>query len=442
MATEEIESVKVRGLTLEGVGIGRSARHDKIHVYGSIPGEITTLRITGKAEGVPYGVPHELIKAHPARRAPSCEVIEECLGCPAMAFPEEVQQSLRAHLLNRVLTRVAKESGLPWPEIQWERPEYPERWARKVRYRYRVDKEGRVTLGFYRPDRSTIQDIEDCAVAESPLTALLANLRHNLGKFTLPSTGQIVAAMDDMPGGSKAVVCLRAEDKHFPDPDWCEELAHGSWPVRGLRLIDREFRERFRWGDPTYVYYRGEGSTVELKATVGLPLEDDPRVVARVMEILQAWLPESEPYERVLELFAGVGVYTSHLYRVAERVDAVTTPAHALDDLHANFQSVPTDRVQRAYASISRGLGYAFRKKDRYDLVCAWVPMRGAIGLWRTLKDVDSPRLITSHAALEKTAADLRRILEMGYRCEALHAFAAEPHRGRVSLLARWGRSD
>jgi tRNA/tmRNA/rRNA uracil-C5-methylase (TrmA/RlmC/RlmD family) len=438
MTRDLIGSVKVRGLTNHGVGVGRSAKHEKVHIYGAIPGEAGSVALTGEAEGIAYGIPADLSVAHPRRIPAFCPAFEQCLGCPTMPFPAEVQQSLREYLLTRLLSRLSKDSGVVWPDPKWVLPSYPERWAKRVRYRYRTDGKGGVSLGFYRPDRSSIQDLDDCAVAAAPLAALLPHLRASLAQFTLPSTGQIVAAVDDGEDCNEAVLCLRAEDKHFPDPDWCQDLASGDWPVRGLRLIDREYRERFRHGDPEYVLARVDGNPSILKATVGLPLEDDPRVLRASWEILKGWLPASSPCERVLELFAGVGVFTTYLQEIADRVDAVTTPAHALDDLHANFDAFPRDQIQRSYASISRGLGYAYRKKDLYDLVCAWVPLRGAIGLWRTLADVAAPRLITSHASLEKAGPDLRRIVDLGYGADELYAFAAEPNRGRVSLLISW----
>jgi tRNA/tmRNA/rRNA uracil-C5-methylase (TrmA/RlmC/RlmD family) len=339
----------------------------------------------------------------------------------------------------RFFTKLSVQTGHGFPEPSWTHPEFSKRWARRIRYQYHVHKDGRVNAGLYRPDRVTLENIEDCAVAVEPLGLVLPELREALNMYSLYGTGQIVVAIDDDPKEKNAVICIRAEDGHFPDKDWFRALSRRDWPVRGLLILDREYRERYRWGKASYVPMAGaKVGRRKIKSTVGVPIEDGPEVLAATYRVLEEWLSDLAPDSRVLELFAGVGIFTSLLHKNAGFVDAVTTPAWAIDDLHANFEKIEKEKVRRTYASMARGLAKPYRKPDLYDLICAWAPQRGAIGLWPTLKETQAPQLITSHADLLKSAPDLKRILKVGYRPVAVHAIESEANRMRCTLLVRW----
>ncbi len=439
MTTDE-KRCEIRGMTPAGLGIGVTESGDRVHVVGGIAGEVLTVRMAGVADGTPYGVPTGFERSHPARVEPFCPAFERCMKCPWMAYPLEMQEALIRRLVERFLTRLQSSLGIELPELSWTSPELPQRWSGRVRYRYRVHGPGDAEVGFYRPDRVTIESIDDCAVAAHPLGDILPTLRSALREFSLPGTGQIVVSLDDNPDATEAVVCIRADDGHFPDPDWCNTLARSGWPVRGMILQDREYRERFRWGDPTYLPLGEARTDRPVRATAGLPFEDGPEVTRAVRDTVIGWLEESERKTRVLELFAGVGVFTSALYERCDFVDAVTTSAWAIDDLHANFDTVSKERVRRSYASMARGLARPYRKPGGYDLICAWAPRRGAIGLWPTLKEIEAPVLITSHADLLSNGPDLKRIVAAGYQPTRGKLIYAEPHRGRAELVLWWER--
>lgn len=359
-----------------------------------------------------------------------------------MPYPEAIQRALRLRTAERFFAKLSEQTGQSFPEVSWTHPTREERWVRRIRYQYHVHKEGQVNAGLYRPDRITLENLDDCAVAVEPLGSVLPELREALEDYSLHGTGQIVVAIDDDPKESEAVICIRAEDGHFPDKDWFRALTKRDWPVKGILLLDREYRERYRWGKASYVPMSdAKLGRRKIKSTVGVPIEDGPEVLRPSYKILDSWLRDIAPETRVLELFAGVGIFTSLLHKYAGFVDAVTTPAWAIDDLHANFDKIEKDKVRRTYASMARGLAKPYRKPDLYDLVCAWAPMRGAIGLWPTLKETQAPHLITSHAELLKCAPDLKRIMKVGYRPVDAHGIESESHRMRCTLLVRWERS-
>jgi len=437
--SESLIKCAVRGLTPEGLGIALTEKKQRVHVVGAIPGEHVDVSLHGYVDGTPYGTASSFSRAHPERKEPFCPDFERCMRCPMMPYPEAIQRTLRLRTAERFFAKLSEQTGQPFPKVSWTHPAREERWVRRIRYQYHVHKEGQVNAGLYRPDRITLENLDDCAVAVKPLGSILPELREALEDYSLHGTGQIVVAIDDDPKESEAVICIRAEDGHFPDRDWFRALTKRDWPVKGILILDREYRERYRWGKASYVPMSdAKLGRRKIKSTVGVPIEDGPEVLRPSYKILDSWLSDIAPETRVLELFAGVGIFTSLLHKYAGFVDAVTTPAWAIDDLHANFDKIEKDKVRRTYASMARGLAKPYRKPDLYDLVCAWAPMRGAIGLWPTLKETQAPQLITSHADLLKSAPDLKRIMKVGYRPMAAHGIESESHRMRCTLLVRW----
>lgn len=439
--TEQRIKCAVRGLTPDGLGIALTADKQRLHVVGAIPGEHTEVVLHGHVDKVPYGLADSFARMHPERKDAFCTDFARCMRCPLMPYPDTVQRALRVRTAERFFTKLGEQSGLTFPELTWTHLDRPERWAKRIRYQYHVRKGGQVNAGLYRPDQVTLENLDDCAIAQAPLGSLLPELRDALGMYSLHGTGQIVIAIDDDPKEEKAVICIRAEDGHFPDKDWFRALTKRAWPVKGILILDREYRERYRWGKASYVPMAdAKIGRKKIKSTVGVPIEDGPDVLRATHQVLEKWLDDISPDTRVLELFAGVGIFTSLLQKHTSFVDAVTTPAWAIDDLHSNFENIEKEKVRRTYASMARGLAKPYRKPDLYDLVCAWAPMRGAIGLWPTLKETQAPHLITSHADLLKSSPDLKRILKVGYRPVAVHAIESEPNRMRCTLIIRWER--
>jgi hypothetical protein len=272
---------------------------------------------------------------------------------------------------------------------------------------------------------------------------LLPRLTEALSLFSLAGTGQVVVAMDDQDDTGRVALCFRAEDGHFPDPDWFQTISAWDWPVRGIRVVDREMRERYQWGETRYIPLATARTDDIVRATVGLPIEDSPQVLQEVQNTLNDWLDDHDlSGARVLELFAGVGIHTALLHPRAAFVDAVTTPARAIDDLHANFNAIPKDSVRRTYASMARGLSRTYCKPGSYEMICAWVPRRGAVGLWRTIDQIQASTWITTHADVLNAGPDFKRILSYGYRPKRIKLVPCEPHRLRTQAVLEWTRAQ
>ena len=404
------------------------ARHDGriVLVEGAIPGERVRARVERRAKDVVFASTTEVIEASPDRREPAHD--PACGGAAFAHVAYTRQLELKQQILTDAFRRQARIMLEPAPSVAAS-PEH----GYRLRARLHVS-HGRA--GYFREGTHTICD----AAATGQLSVDAARL-----------TQGVVDAM-----GAEAAACAAVVVSE--NVEISERVLHLE-PAQGARIANLS-RDAASSAGVTGVTTIIDGRLVTIAGADAVtdsagalfggdaPIDTDVTWTRRAPAFFQAnrylvgrllrRVLESTAGERVVDLYAGVGLFSVALAAAGTRVIAVEGEPFAVADLRTNARPWP-DRLEVAAGSVEDVVAHA----------PPFVP---------TAVIVDPPRTGLSPAAAQGLAAwavpqlvyvscdpptlarDAGRLVQAGYRLQSVEAFDLFPNTPHVEALAVFAR--
>lgn len=269
-----------------------------------LPGEKIQVLRTEQRRHLLYVTEYELLEPIAARVTPPCPYFSLCGGCQLQHLTYPAQLDLKNSQLRNLLQACAELDPLYWKEpISGDALHYRHR-ARLSLYQ---PQSGQIIIGFHRRHHSHILDIDDCAVLDPRLAALLAPLHglvpllsfaHRLPQIELAAGDNQVAAVFRhlQPVKIQDEILLRA----FADEHMLQVYTQSAGPD-SMQFIGN--------GEPHGLYYSLPEFDLDLafqpadfiQANAGM----NRRLVGCVMHAMQL-----QQQDRVLELFCGAGNFS------------------------------------------------------------------------------------------------------------------------------------
>ena len=373
------------------------ARHEGrvVFVRHTLPGERVVAEVTdgGSESRFLRADAVQILQPSPERRVPPCPFAGPgaCGGCDWQHTSAGFGRELKARVVSEQLRRLA---GLEWSGSVEPVPgdEDGLRWRTRVEFTVATHRR----LGLRKHRSHDVVPVDDCliAVPEIAATGVLAE-----------------PAGDGVTGVDVTVTCdgeVVAVDLPVDDdvPDVVERVAVPGGGARDFAVSARGF----------WQVHPGAAATFVGAALDGL---------------------QPQPGEQVLDLYAGVGVFTAFLADAvgpAGRVLGLEGDARAVADGQQNLAGLPQASLERA--DIGRA-GWADAVGGRVDLVVLDPPRSGAGR--EVIREVLSrqPRraayIACDPAAL---ARDLSYAADAGYHLGSLRAFDAFPMTHHVECVA------
>jgi len=374
------------------------ARHDGqvVLVAGAIPGERVIARVDRVQHRLAFATMTQIVEASPDRREAFADPL--CGGCiySHISYPRQI--ALKAEIVRDAFQRLGR---IPL-EAPIDVAESPERGYR-MRARLHVDL-GRA--GFYREGTHTL-----CDAAQTG----------QLSEVSLAAIGE-------------ALVALEREDLHPTSIELAENIAGdqralaiqraGNWSgIIGAESV----------ADPLEVLTRGRAREGELHRRPQSFFQANryllPALVTAVLDAVVADGP-------VIDLYAGVGLFSVALAATGrDAVIAVEGDRMSGADLQRNASPFG-DRVTLALESVEDYL--TARSRDVATVVLdpprTGVSAEAMAGLLKTR----APRLVYVSCDPATLARDARRLLDAGYRLDALRGFDLFPNTSHVEALAEF----
>lgn len=322
-----MSDVPVLTLTVERpVAGGRSlARHDGqvVLVAGAIPGERVRVRVTRMEKRVLFADVIEVLEASEFRRAPRADAACGGLSLAHVAYGRQV--ALKAEIVADAFRRIAK-IDLPAAVAFTTSPEDAYRWRARLRVRH-----GRA--GFFREGTHDLCDAgpsgqlrSDALAAVGALAVAVANVEPRVEAVTMVENAD----------ASVRLACLDVADGEEKASAWPDLDVSG---FHGLSVTGRS-------GQTTLC---GPEAVVDTAETLGIAASDVPATVQwqrRPTSFFQANRYLAGPLvdavlaevsgARVLDLYAGVGLFAVPLAARGLDVLAVEGDASSGADLRAN----------------------------------------------------------------------------------------------------------
>jgi tRNA/tmRNA/rRNA uracil-C5-methylase (TrmA/RlmC/RlmD family) len=353
-----------------------------VFVRHTLPGERVRIRVTEESKRFLRADAVEVIEAAPGHVTPPCPYAGTCGGCDFQHVDPAVQRELLGDVVREQLSRLA---GITW-DGEVERVGDELGW--RTRMTFAVDADGRAGLRKHRSH--DVVPIERCLIAHPDLPDVLGRRWE--------------------PGSSvEAVVSSRGE-----------QLVVGE----GKRTAVTE--------DVHGMSFRVGGSGF---------WQVHPAAAETLVDAVMAGAGV-EPGDRVVDLYAGVGLFTAFLAEAAGpggEVVSVEADPGGSRDARRNLHDRPTVRlvgetVERAFRSGQIG--------ERADVVVLDPPRTGAKRAVHDIAGLGARRVVYVACDPAALARDLATFAESGYRLDSLRAFALFPMTHHVECVAVLSASE
>ncbi|PYX10880.1 MAG: 23S rRNA (uracil(1939)-C(5))-methyltransferase RlmD [Acidobacteria bacterium] len=351
-----------------------------------------------------------ILEPSPHRVTPDCPYFQRCGGCHYQHASYEQQLEIKAAILRENLRRIAK---LELPEDLNIHPSPA--WNYRNRTRLRVQSSPEFAVGYYRFGSHELLPVEQCPIS-SPLISRAISAFWELGRQgRIPSELQEIeffANADDTQLLVETYVVSEAD--HLAR--WAEEVPGGFPEIVGLVVFRNPARagmqpDRVALSGAEQLDYKTKKAAYRVSA--GSFFQTNRHLTDELVKIVT----EGRSGRTALDLYAGVGLFSSVLNREFERVIAVesspTSHADLLYNLPANVKAVRSTTEQ-------------YLKKNpeqlRADLVVVDPPRSGlGANVVRALIALGAPRITYVSCDPATLARDLRGLTAGGYQIEQTH---------------------
>ena len=351
----------------------------------------------------------QILQPSPYRVPPPCPYFQRCGGCHYQHASYEHQLEIKAAILKENLRRIAK---LELPIDLSIHPSPALNYRNRTRLRMQISPE--FALGYYKFGSHELLPVEQCPIS-SPL------INRAIGGFwELGRAGKLPAGIQEIELFANADDSQLLVEAYVASDDdgvsrWAEEVRAGLPEVAGIVV----FRNTSRAGmQPEQLAVSGaaeinyQTARAKYRVSAGSFFQTNRHLIDELVEIVAHGRGRT-----ALDLYAGVGLFSSVLNREFERVIAVeSSPTSHADLLYNSPSNVKAVRATtEQYVNKIGG-------KLKVDLIVV-DPPRSGLGesVIRGLVALGAPRITYVSCDPATLARDLRALTSGGYRLEQAH---------------------
>lgn len=402
--------ITLTGMAYGGDAFGRDANGRMIFVPFAIPGERIQTEIVETHKRWARARLVKVLKASPERVAPRCRHFTDCGGCHYQHMPYPIQLKSKAEIVHSQLERLGGFEDPPVETIIASQSP----WNTRNHLKFSLTPDGR--LGFNAPGSNRVVPIDECHLPEPNLASLWPRLDletiQGLKRITLRTGIE-----------GERMLILHGDDD--PDVNVTTDLpASVVWlSPRGMTVLagegfltidvlDRAFKVSANSFFQVHTALAGE-------------------VVQHVLEALRF-----QPGETILDLYAGVGLFSAFLAQKGVRVVAVEESPVACADFENNLAEF--DHVELYEAPVEVALP-AIHTHPSAVIVD---PPRVGLSLEaiKQLINLSSPLLVYVSCDPATLARDGQRLVKAGYQLERCTPIDMFPQTYHIETLSIWRR--
>ena len=384
-----------------------------------LPGEFVEAALREEKPGFARAKLDEVLTASPRRIAARCPYFQRCGGCHYQHADYEHQLEIKADILKENLRRIAKLELDRDLEVHASPP-----WHYRNRARFKVQTAPVFALGYFKFNSHELLAVEDCPIS-SPLINRALTAVWLLGRGGKVPAGiveiEFFANGDDTQLIAEVYCLPGAATQQF-----ATDLKTAFAEISGVAFFVARSPKAESQGDPKPL--GGDASLVyttklaSYRVSAGAFFQVNRHLTDQLVEIVMrggrgAHRTAGGELGTALDLYAGVGLFSSVLNREFERVIAVESSPTSHADLLYNSPA----NVKAVRATTEQYLENAVGKL-RPSLVVV-DPPRSGLGekVIKGLVKLKAPRVTYVSCDPATLARDLARLLQSGYRVEEAH---------------------
>lgn len=407
-----LENYPVTALGARGDGLVING-DDIRFVPGAVPGDTAHYGADGTLERVEEG---------PGRAKPRCRQFEACGGCSLQHYPDALyaqwlhvpveraleHHSLKTHILEPIIT----------PMHTRRRCTFSARWQGRT-----------FVLGFAGERSHTLTQLDDCAVIDPQLFALIAPLKALLKPYVGKRDSARISVTRASNGLDILLEGIKFDDVNLRMDSASFAQEHGH--ICRLIGMDRGHEDILFQTDTPVM--RFDGGVAPLP--VGGFTQATPQGEAALVNALKGWI---DAPKAIADLFSGIGTFAIALTAYA-KVDAYEASRPAVQAL----QAAQLEKTRHGIKAIHRDL---FRRPvsvadlNTYDTVVLDPPRPGAKEQCATLAQSKCKQVLYVSCNSNSFARDAKILVEGGYTLEAVQPVGQFLWSTHVELAAHFTR--
>jgi 23S rRNA (uracil1939-C5)-methyltransferase len=384
--------------------------------------------------GFARGVVAAILQASPHRVEPNCPYFQHCGGCHYQHISYAHQLEIKAAILKENLRRIAKLDLEATIKIHAS-----PMWNYRNRSRLQVRVIPEFALGYYKFGSHEPLPIEECPVSSPLINRAIAAFWRMGREHSVPDgirEIELFANADDtqlLIEGS-----CGPGTPSTPVREWAATVPSVLTEVAGIVIFREKLSNAPGTAEPKQIYSFGtrdltyNTDAAPYRVSAGAFFQVNRYLINELVKIVT----EGQSGETALDLYAGVGLFSTVLARRFPQVIAVESSLTCYADLLHNSPS-NVKAVQATIADFLRSLG----GKSRPDLVVV-DPPRSGLGesVVQSLVGLGAHRMTYISCDPATASRDLAGLLSAGYRIEQVYLVDLFPqtyHLESVFHLAR-----
>jgi 23S rRNA (uracil1939-C5)-methyltransferase len=422
----EIEKLVYGGEGLARLPADEHGSGKAVFVPFVLPGESVEASLREEKPGFARAHLEGILNSSHLRIVPRCPYFQRCGGCQYQHTDYEHQLEIKSAILKENLRRIAK------LELDAELLVHPSPpWNYRNRSRFKVQTAPEFAIGYYKFNSHELLAVQECPIS-SPLINRALTALWELGCAQKIPTGiqeiEFFANGDDTQLLSEVYCSPEGTDLAQP---FADELKTAMAEISVVTLFAARSGKAESQGDPRQIGGTSLGNITyrtqlaSYRVSAGAFFQVNRHLTDVLVDIVVGGGRDTHrtggrnagATGTALDLYAGVGLFSSVLNREFERVVAVesshTSHADLLYNSPANVKAVRASAEQ--YLENAAG-------KLRADRVVV-DPPRSGLGerVIKGLVKLKSPRITYVSCDPATLSRDLARLLQFGYRVEEAH---------------------
>ena len=458
--------VDIAELDPSGDGIARDGRRT-IAVPFTIPGERVRVRLTERTPGGWRATLLDVLRPSPHRVVPRCPHFGPCGGCSWQHIAYAEQLRLKATIVDSLVRDAVPGAPAARPAIAGAPANDPWGYRQKVHFVFGADAAGRsrplsparsasgLVMGHYARGSRRVVPVRECAVhdergnrlafalrdlyARAGIGAALPARRPSRRHGAAVSAGvlkSVAVRVGRATGEMMATLVVSADRDRALRGATRKALAADDAPT-SFHVNIHPQHDRFIFGPETRKIAGSERLREEIAGTPFLMsptafFQTNVQAAEVLVRLVREALP---PASRVLDLYAGAGLFAIPLALAGHEVIAVEENRSAVADGEATLRLNPAAASRCRF--VARRAEQALRSVRGTDAVVMDPPREGCTAevLDAVFGRLRPPRAVYVSCNPESLARDLRTIAPLGYKVESIQPVDMFPHTAHIETV-------
>ncbi len=398
-----------------GDAMGRLPDGRAVFVPFTLPGERVRIRLTEVKPHYARGELVSILEPSPDRVPPRCRHYRVCGGCHYQHVHYAAQLAAKTAIVRDQLERIGKLYGVRvYPTVPSPRP-----WHYRNHVRFHITPEGR--LGFQKRGSEDTVAIEECHLPDQVISQVWPRIH-----------------MEDPPPGLEQVhvrsgaegevmVVLEGQQPRPPAEVTLETDA-------SMVYLGPEPGQVYVLSGRSYLVYEVKGRLFRVSA--GSFFQTNLPVAELMIDHILENIP-LRPDDTLLELYAGVGLFTAFLAPRVRRVLAVESSPSACGDFVVNLDEF--DHVELYEATVEQTLPYLREQGVRPDVVLLDPPRTGlSKEALEGLVALEPSYIVYVSCHPATLARDAHQLHKHGYHLMRITPFDMFPQTYHIETISFW----